>query len=302
MGDPGRNAVSAACWRPRRRASCCLPERRTPLAFIAVLLASAIATPLPASMRNTAASPTSTRTGGRTSACIAVRALTVQVAASLPTASTSTVPAETNAASAVLRRWAPAACLPAGGTSADRAIGRMRRVACVTVMVFAMNGLGQSCGKAGRMTDGFCLARPSGQGINGASAWPRDPVSGACGKDNPIVRKREDVVSRNVGNFLWDDASGSAHGMCAAPLPRLPLGFLRPLERRETGRVLFVSVRQCPRHGEIREETQCETQGKRQDERTVDGGAAGAFAGGRVPVAGRETACAPGRGKNGGPA
>lgn len=119
----GRNAVSPGCWRPRRRASFCLPERRTPLAPIAVLLPSAIATPLPASMRNTAASPTSTRTGARTSACIAVRAPTVQVAASLPTASTSTVPAETNAASAVSRRLDPAVCLPAGGTSADTPAG-----------------------------------------------------------------------------------------------------------------------------------------------------------------------------------
>lgn len=165
-----------------------------------------------------------------------------------------------------------------------------------------MNGLCPSCGKSGRDVGGFCLARPSGQGINGLSTRSRTPVPGPCGKDNPIVRKREDVVSRNVGNFLWDDASGFAHVMCAAPLLRLPLGFLRPLERRETGRVLFVSVRQCPKHGEIREETQCETQGKRQDESTVDGGVAGAFAGGRVPVTGRETACAPGRGKNGGPA
>ena len=159
-----------------------------------------------------------------------------------------------------------------------------------------VDGFRENGAKSGR----FLLCTCIGTGYKRASAGLRDPVPGTCGKDKSNFRKREDVVSRNVGNFLWDDASGSVH-KCAVPLSRLPLGFLRPLERREMGRVLFVSVWQCPRFGEIREETRCETLGKRQDEGVVDGGAGGAFAGGLAPVTGRKTACAPGREKNGGP-
>ena len=72
------------------------------------------------------------------------------------------------------------------------------------------------CGKAGRETGGFCLARPWGRGTSPLVAWPRNPLPGTCGKDSRAFRNREDVTSGNLRNFTMGRRFGIVRE-CARP-------------------------------------------------------------------------------------
>ena len=75
------------------------------------------------------------------------------------------------------------------------------------------------CGKAGRKTGGFCLARPWGRGTSPLVAWPRNPLPGTCGKDSRVFRNREDVTSGNLRNFTMGRRFGI---VCNRARPAFP--------------------------------------------------------------------------------
>ena len=71
---------------------------------------------------------------------------------------------------------------------------------------------------------GFCFAPPSGQGISGLSARLQNTNTGFVRQRQSIFRKREDVITRNVGNFLGRIRRFGfrAHTMRAARFPVYP--------------------------------------------------------------------------------
>ena len=83
------------------------------------------------------------------------------------------------------------------------------------------------CGKAGRKTGCFCLARPWGRGTNAHVAWPRNPLPGTCGKDSRVFRNREDVTSGNLRNFTMGRRFGFVRKRARPAFPSSHQAVLR---------------------------------------------------------------------------
>ena len=127
----------------------------------------------------------------------------------------------------------------------------------------------------------FCFARPSGQGISGASARLKSTDQGTCGKDIRFSHNREDIDSGNLGNFTV--TIGRHFGCCAqyGARPAFPSSYQAiPRASRVAGgrgRVLFCSPSTTPRllrcfekHLELyRNQTREQRKGKHENQETV---------------------------------
>ena len=167
-----------------------------------------------------------------------------------------------------------------------------------------MHSSGQKTGdilrKSGVKRGRFLLCTCIGTGYKRVSAGFRDFFPETCGKDNRLFRECEDAALGNVGNFSLARRFGFCAYRRAHPVFPPANGLPTASQGAETGLRAFCFRRQCRGFCAEPEEPRCEIQGKRQDEGVVDGGVGGAFAGGVCPVRGRNAACVPGRGKNGG--